>query len=323
MSESGINIEDFYAHATKHDFARLHQLRIIEWKWFGKDVLPSYDWHIYLETATLPSREIANLAVPYLGMMFNVPGMAAYSGASNYAVTFRCDKNYIIRRIVELQSRLTHNDTDTTGNYIVPGEDSYMVIGLLDKMQNFIAVYKLIGIHVINTGTISYNLGDTGTIAKVDATLAYHYWVYEEDKQQTSYEDEYDTPSVYDYAAYNNANTNAINRTRDDGSKTQANAEAMTRQSNRTAAELKKQAEKNAARNFQRLGKYENKNNTLQDRTKTAGEKIQQTAQRAANGFTRQTQQLIKQAQQRADQNARTLGQHNGNNEQLRSSLGG
>ena len=144
-----INIEDFYAHATEHDFARLHQFRVIEWKWFNKDVLPNEQWFLYLETATLPGREIANLSVPYLGMTFNVPGMAAYSGASNYAVTFRSDKNYVIRQMLEIQSRNTHDDTDTTGNYLVPGEDSYMVLGLLDKRQNIIMLYKLIGVHII------------------------------------------------------------------------------------------------------------------------------------------------------------------------------
>jgi hypothetical protein len=185
-----INIEDFYAHATEHDFARIHQLRVIEWKWFNKNVLPDERWFLYLETATLPSREIANLSVPYLGMTFNVPGMAAYSGATSYAVTFRSDKNYVIRRMLEVQSRSTHDDTDSTGNYLVPGEDSYMVLGLLDKRQNIIALYKLIGIHIINTGTIAYNLGDTGTIAKIDATLAYHYWVYQMDNGTLASEDD-------------------------------------------------------------------------------------------------------------------------------------
>ena len=208
-----LNIEDFYAHATKHDFARLHQLRVIEWKWFGEDVFPEEDWFLYLETAILPSREIANLTVPYLGMTFNVPGMASYGGSASYAVTFRCDKSYKIRRIIETQSRKTHDDTDTTGNYLVPGENSFMVLGLLDKHQNIIAVYKLIGIHVINTGTIGYNLGDTGTIAKVDATLAYHYWTYEKDSGTAVFEETYKDrlTDTNPYNEYNNREKNTKN----------------------------------------------------------------------------------------------------------------
>ena len=169
-------IEDFYALATKVDFARLHQLRIVEWVWFGKRVIPTDDYHLYLETASLPGREIANLSVPYIGMNFNVPGLVSYGGAAAYNVTFRCDQTYLLRDIFEQQTRTTHNDTDSNGNNMTPGEDSYLVLGLVGKQLEIIRNYKLVGVRVINTGTIQYNLGDAGTIAKLDVTLAYHYW---------------------------------------------------------------------------------------------------------------------------------------------------
>ena len=47
----------------------------------------------------------------------------------------------------------------------------------MNKNMEPIGEYTLIGANIVNTGVISYNLGDTGSIAKVDAVLSYHYWV--------------------------------------------------------------------------------------------------------------------------------------------------
>lgn len=173
-------IRDFYAMAHQKDFARLHQFRIITWKWFGEDVLndPQYKtFALYLETASLPSREITNLQVPYLGFNFNVPGMATYNGAANYPVVFRCDQSYVLRDIVEKQTRSIYDEANTTGNFLTPSDDSILTLGLLDKNNTPIKKYTLVGTAITNTGSISYNLGDSGTIAKVEATLSYHYWV--------------------------------------------------------------------------------------------------------------------------------------------------
>lgn len=172
----GQGIADFYAFAIKHDFARQHQFRIVDWKSYGENVLPEEGYSLYLETAQLPARETINVTVNYIGMTYNVPGMATYSGAS-YPVTFKCDKDFVLRKAFEDMSLLNYNDQDTTGNFIAPGDDSYLTIGLLNKDMVIIKYYTLMGVSLINPGSITYNLGDTGSIVKMDVTLSYHFWL--------------------------------------------------------------------------------------------------------------------------------------------------
>ena len=128
-----------------------------------------------METASLPGKEITSVVVPYIGMEFNVPCMVKYSGSA-YAITLRCDQFYIIRQALEKCVTNTYDDENTTAYGLVPSEDSYMIIALIGKSTQPIMKYKLIGTSVSNTGTIQYNTGDTGTIAKVEMTLTYHYW---------------------------------------------------------------------------------------------------------------------------------------------------
>lgn len=174
-STNNWGIQDFYALATKLDFARLHQFRIIEWKNNGNSVFREDDYFLYLETASLPGKEITNVVVPYIGMEFNVPSMTKYSGAS-YPVVFRCDQPYDIRYMLEECLQTTYDDIKSSGYGLAPGEDSYMIIGLLDKNNEPEQKYKLIGTSVNSIGLIQYNTGDTGTVAKVEASLTYHYW---------------------------------------------------------------------------------------------------------------------------------------------------
>lgn len=168
-------IQDFYSLAQQVDFARLHQFRIIEWKHNLEPVFDETKFHLYLETASLPGKEITTVTVPYIGMEFNVPCMVKYSGSS-YAITLRCDQFYIIRQALEKCITGTYDDETTKAYGLVPSEDSYMVIALIGKSTQPITTYKLIGTSINNTGTIQYNTGDTGTIAKVETTLSYHYW---------------------------------------------------------------------------------------------------------------------------------------------------
>jgi len=172
-------IEDFYALATMKDFARLHQLRIIDWLDKGYSVLEAGEDHIaYLETASLPNREIVNQALPFMGLAFNVPGLASYAGSASYAVTLRCDSDYYLRRVVEHFTRRVFNDATSWGDYNTPGlQRNYLTMQQMNKNMDPIGEYTLIGANIVNTGVISYNLGDTGSIAKVDAVLSYHYWV--------------------------------------------------------------------------------------------------------------------------------------------------
>jgi len=175
MPSTDWGIQDFYSLAQRVDFARLHQFRIVEWKNHGEDVFDNKDFFLYLETATLPGKEVANLVVPYIGMEFNVPGQTRYTGTS-FAATFRCDQFYIIRKTLEQCVLDTFNDEDTTGEMLIPNDESIMIIALLDKNNDPTIQYKLIGANISNTGSIQYNLGDSGQIAKVEAVITYHYW---------------------------------------------------------------------------------------------------------------------------------------------------
>ena len=179
-------IQDFYSLAAQSDFARLHQFRILEWRWNGSPVIdestPGTGHSLYLETASLPNRSIANTTMPFMGLNFNIPGLASYDGSSAYAVSFRCDSQYFLRHTMEYLSRSIFNDADSMGDYNIASKNSYLTIGLLDKMLNpdingdGTTIYTLVGANLVSIGTIDYNLGDTGTTAKVNATLSYHYW---------------------------------------------------------------------------------------------------------------------------------------------------
>lgn len=176
-------IQDFYTLAQQVDFARLHQFRLIEWTWNGQSIfLDGTDHHVYLETASLPGREITNVPVPFMGLNFNIPGLATYSGSANYPVVFRSDSYYFLRQCIEHATRKVFNDATSVGDYNTPNTASYMILQTVDKYLNGdggptgTPYYTLWGASLINTGQIDYNLGDTGQIAKVNGTLTYHYW---------------------------------------------------------------------------------------------------------------------------------------------------
>lgn len=170
-------IQDFYKVAVDRDFARQHQFRALSWTLWGQDVLTADPGHyLYIETASLPGREITNVPVPFMGLNFNVPGLATYGGSAGYTVSFRADSQYYLRKIMEHATRRVFNDRTSHGDYNTPDAENHLTIGLLGKMLEVLQVYTLVGVNVVNTGAMSYNLGDTGTIAKVDATLSYHYW---------------------------------------------------------------------------------------------------------------------------------------------------
>lgn len=178
-----MEIQDFYTLAQKVDFSRLHQFRLVSWTWNGQDLLDygdRIDHYVYLETASVPGREITNVPVPFMGLNFNIPGLATYSGSANYPVVFRSDSFHYLRQVMEHASRKIFNDTSSTGDYNTPNTASTMTLYTIDKYLqtdgNSTPYYTLWGVSLLNTGSIDYNLGDTGQIAKINATLTYHYW---------------------------------------------------------------------------------------------------------------------------------------------------
>lgn len=172
MAQQRQNISDFYTVATSQDFARQFQFRLVELANtnFGPDQF------VYLETANLPGRSITNVPVPFMGLQFNVPGTATYPGSDSYAVTFRCDQSYNIRSVLENATFNTFDDGASTGDYNIARNSSIIQMNLLGKDNSVVRQYTLYGAYVVSLGDIAYNLGDSGSIVTVPATLAYQYW---------------------------------------------------------------------------------------------------------------------------------------------------
>jgi len=166
------NISDFYRAVQQQDFARQFQFRVVQLANtnLGESSL------VYLETASLPGRTINNVAVPFMGLNFNVPGTASYPGSESYSVTFRCDQNYNIRAALENATFNTFDDGTSQGNYNIARNSSVITLNLLGKDQTTVRQYTLYGAYVTSVGDISYNIGDNGSIVTVPATLAYQYW---------------------------------------------------------------------------------------------------------------------------------------------------
>jgi hypothetical protein len=167
------NITDFYTQAQKRDFARQFQFRVTQ---LGTTNLGE-DSFVYIETASVPGRQINNQPVPFMGLTFNVPGTASYPSSENWPVTFRCDQNYNIRSVLESMTFQTFDDQTSTGNYNTPGPASVINLNLLGKRMETIRQYKLIGAYVVSIPNMQYNLGDNGQIVTFEATLAYQYWL--------------------------------------------------------------------------------------------------------------------------------------------------
>ena len=167
-----MSIQNFYTQASQRDFARPFQFRLAQIAniTFGKEHL------VYVETASLPGRQINNVQVPYMGLQFNVPGTASYPGSAGYNVTFRCDQEYDIRAALEAATFNTFDENSSQGQYKTPGTGSKIVLELLNKRQAETRTYTLYGAYVASLADAAYDIKDSGTIQTVQATLAYQFW---------------------------------------------------------------------------------------------------------------------------------------------------
>jgi hypothetical protein len=167
------NIQNFYQVAQQRDFARLFQFQLVK---FGNLNLDPVKDLVYVETASLPGRQINNIPVPYMGLSFNVPGTASYPGSAGYNVVFRCDQSYNIRNILEASTFNTFSDSSSTGTYATPAQGSDLIFWLLDKNGVPTREYTLFGAYVQSLQDAAYDIKDNGTIATVQATIAYQFW---------------------------------------------------------------------------------------------------------------------------------------------------
>jgi hypothetical protein len=166
------NIGTFYQIARERDFARKFQFRIVQ---LGVGGVKPEDL-IYAETAVLPGRTINNIAVPYMGLSFNVPGVASYPGSAGYKITFRCDKDYHLRSVIERELFRTFDDATSSGQYSIPGQDSVLSMVLTNKQNIAIRQYNLYGCYVQSIDDEGYDIKDTGNVVSINTTICYQYW---------------------------------------------------------------------------------------------------------------------------------------------------
>ena len=91
MADVKQTITDFYRVAQERDFSRDFQFRVLSIQaGDGSDIAITEDDLVYARGGSIPARSITNQAVPYMGLNFNVPGAATYSGS--YSLTFMADQ---------------------------------------------------------------------------------------------------------------------------------------------------------------------------------------------------------------------------------------
>lgn len=176
-----LTIQDFYTRALKADFARDNHFRVTDIASGFADVDFNVDGTqkelIYCRSAKVPARNITNVEAKYMGMTFNLPGIAEYPESANYNLEFYVDKNSSLRNKFELWSRNIFDDADSTGDYSVPGKDRYIELTQIDAAFEPIMSYKLIGVSIRSVGDITYEIAEgTGAVKTFNVTLAYHYY---------------------------------------------------------------------------------------------------------------------------------------------------
>ena len=177
MADTTQTIQGFYTQAQAKDFARNNLFRVLNIN-FGSGTDVSFDESdlVYANTATLPGKTIGNIAVPYMGLNFNVPGTVTYDNSESYTIQFKSDESHNLReKFLQVQND-TFDDADSTGNYFMPTSDAVIDLVLLDKELNKVAQYQLVGCSIRNVGPQSYDMTAPGEIVTFDVTIAYHYF---------------------------------------------------------------------------------------------------------------------------------------------------
>jgi hypothetical protein len=177
MAATKQTIQDFYRVAQARDFARDVQFRVLSISPQGTTVTFDENDLVYARTAILPGRAISPVQAKYMGLTFNLPGLATYPGSEAYELSFYAEANSTLRRKFEQWSRDTFDDADSTGNYLTPTQNS--VIDLIQLDNNFEKVhqYQLVGVSIRTLGSLNYTMSEGGgTVMNFTASLAYHYW---------------------------------------------------------------------------------------------------------------------------------------------------
>lgn len=170
-------ITDFYTQAQARDFSRSNLFRVMNINFGdGSNTIIGENDLVYARTASLPAKSITNNAVPYMGLQFNVPGVAQYPNSDAYVINFYADAAQKLREKFLVVVNDTFNDATSTGNYFTPKQSAVIDLVQLDKQLNKIAQYQLVGVSIRQVAPLEYDITSTGEVQNFDVTVAYHYW---------------------------------------------------------------------------------------------------------------------------------------------------
>lgn len=178
MPDTSQTIRNFYERAMQREFLRDVNFRVIEINFgenssvqFGEDDL------VYAKSAKLPNRKITNVQAKYMGMTFNLPGTVEYPGSDSYQLDFYCDEKCILRDKMEEATRDIFDDADSTGNYFIPKQGSYITLAILDKQLKVTKTIKLVGASIRDWSMEDFKMAEgNGGVMSIKCNIAYHYY---------------------------------------------------------------------------------------------------------------------------------------------------
>ena len=172
MADVNQTIADFYTQAQQKDFSRTNLFRVLNINFGdGSTQIINENDLVYARTATLPAKQITNVTAPYMGLNFNIPGVAQYPGSEAYVINFYADAAQLLREKFLAVVNDTFNDATSTGNYFTPKQSAVIDLIQLDKQLAKIAQYQLVGVSIREVGALAYDMTSTGDIQNFDVTL--------------------------------------------------------------------------------------------------------------------------------------------------------
>lgn len=175
------SIKKAYQVFKEHDFSRQFQIRIL-----NMNGVPDYVYneiiekpagaggHVYATTYGIPGRTINDIAIPYQGFQFHIPGAVTYE-PNPWTVTFRTPGTYLVRNALERWSFATNSDETSCGNFNIPCPDVTIDLAVLSPKCDVLRVYRLHGVYPQNISEIAYNMEGVEATT-FTASFHYQYW---------------------------------------------------------------------------------------------------------------------------------------------------
>lgn len=123
--------------------------------------------------ASLPSYNIQDIAVYYRGRPVHEAGELEYE---QWTCTVYNSADFKLRTAIESWSNFIHRPQYVQGETIPANYKSSVLIEQLDRNNNTLRVYKLIGAYPLNTGRIELNFQEGTTLETFEITWVYDYF---------------------------------------------------------------------------------------------------------------------------------------------------